>query len=91
MTLRNLVAIPECLLRKRSVTTRKLKLSLNRDASIPITKRFFSGNLLPLATDSSMEVHRFLFGSPFRLSPSPDVIVYVDILFAMVTVPAPQI
>lgn len=39
---------------------------------------FFSGSFFPLATDSSMDVHRFRFGSPLRPSVSPDPLVYVD-------------
>jgi hypothetical protein len=47
---------------------------------IPRTIMFFSGNLFPLATESSMELHISFFASSFLLSgPEPvDVVVYVD-------------
>ena len=51
---------------------------------IPRTNRFFSGNLLPLATESSIELHISLLGSPcFPSDPEPtEVLVYVEKRFA---------
>lgn len=45
---------------------------------LPSTSRFFSGRRFPLATDSSIDVHRFFFCSPFRASVSPEPEVYMD-------------
>lgn len=43
---------------------------------------FFSGNRLPLATLSSMELQRSFF-SPLRPSDPAEAEVYVDTLFAL--------
>jgi hypothetical protein len=52
--------------------------------SSPKTSTFFSGNRLPLATESSIELHMsFLASSFFVSAPEPvDVLVYVENLFA---------
>lgn len=49
----------------------------SKQSSLPRTRRLFSGSLFPLATDSSIDVHRFFF-SPFLLSASPEPLTGVD-------------
>jgi len=57
----------------------------------PRTSRFFSGSRLPLATDSSIEIHRSFFFSPSLPSDPAETDVYAEKRFVFaITTAAPS-
>lgn len=67
-------------------TQRKRSTGGSLVGCVPRTSKFFSGNLLPLATESSIELHMSFLSSFFPSEPVPvptEVLVYVENRFEL--------